>query len=161
MVLLVEHLDSSHLLHSIAKFANQPPPISSTFSYLWKHTAGTRTTYDKVWDEHVVPHREDGTSVLYIDRHLVHEVTSPPGFEACARSQAQGVAREFGGRHRRPQHAHHRLEWAMTASPIPYQQTDHHWINIKELVAAFFPFLPSARASIHVIGPEERSHPGA
>ena len=40
-----------------------------------------RTLYDKLWDDHVVHTEEDGTSVLYIDRHLVHEVTSPQAFE--------------------------------------------------------------------------------
>ena len=40
-----------------------------------------RTLYDKIWDEHVVHTEEDGTSILYIDRHLVHEVTSPQAFE--------------------------------------------------------------------------------
>ena len=40
-----------------------------------------RTLYDKLWDEHVVHTEDDGTSVLYIDRHLVHEVTSPQAFE--------------------------------------------------------------------------------
>ena len=37
-----------------------------------------RTLYDKLWDDHVVHTEEDGTAILYIDRHLVHEVTSPP-----------------------------------------------------------------------------------
>src|SRR5215213_6052228 len=40
-----------------------------------------RTLYDKIWDEHVVRSEDDGTAVLYIDRHLVHEVTSPQAFE--------------------------------------------------------------------------------
>ena len=40
-----------------------------------------RTLYDKIWDEHVVNEQEDGTCLLYIDRHLVHEVTSPQAFE--------------------------------------------------------------------------------
>ncbi len=40
-----------------------------------------RTLYDKLWDDHVVHTEEDGTAVLYIDRHLVHEVTSPQAFE--------------------------------------------------------------------------------
>ena len=43
-----------------------------------------RTLYDKIWDEHVVHTEEDGTAVLYIDRHLVHEVTSPQAFEGLA-----------------------------------------------------------------------------
>ncbi len=41
-----------------------------------------RTLYDKIWDAHVVETREDGTSLVFIDRHLVHEVTSPQAFEA-------------------------------------------------------------------------------
>ncbi|MCY4139830.1 MAG: aconitase family protein, partial [Rhodobacteraceae bacterium] len=40
-----------------------------------------RTLYDKIWDAHVVDEAEDGTCLLYIDRHLVHEVTSPQAFE--------------------------------------------------------------------------------
>lgn len=43
--------------------------------------AGPRTLYDKIWDDHLVHEAEDGTSLLYIDRHLVHEVTSPQAFE--------------------------------------------------------------------------------
>ena len=41
----------------------------------------SRTLYDKIWDDHVVDIQEDGTALLYIDRHLVHEVTSPQAFE--------------------------------------------------------------------------------
>ncbi len=41
-----------------------------------------RTLYQKIWDDHVVETREDGTAIIYIDRHLVHEVTSPQAFEA-------------------------------------------------------------------------------
>ncbi|NIJ62968.1 3-isopropylmalate dehydratase large subunit [Qipengyuania flava] len=41
-----------------------------------------RTLYEKIWDQHVVEQRDDGTCLLYIDRHLVHEVTSPQAFEA-------------------------------------------------------------------------------
>jgi len=40
-----------------------------------------RTLYGKIWDEHLVATRADGTSLIYIDRHLVHEVTSPQAFE--------------------------------------------------------------------------------
>ena len=41
-----------------------------------------RTLYEKIWDAHVVDHRDDGTCLIFIDRHLVHEVTSPQAFEA-------------------------------------------------------------------------------
>ena len=44
-------------------------------------TSTPRTLYDKIWDDHLVHEAEDGTSLLYIDRHLVHEVTSPQAFE--------------------------------------------------------------------------------
>ena len=40
-----------------------------------------RTLYDKLWDAHLVHREDDGTSLIYIDRHLVHEVTSPQAFE--------------------------------------------------------------------------------
>jgi len=40
-----------------------------------------RTLFDKIWDSHVVERLPDGTCILYIDRHLVHEVTSPQAFE--------------------------------------------------------------------------------
>ena len=40
-----------------------------------------KTLYDKIWDDHLVFQQDDGTSLLYVDRHLVHEVTSPQAFE--------------------------------------------------------------------------------
>ena len=40
-----------------------------------------KTLYDKIWDDHLVFKQDDGTSLLYVDRHLVHEVTSPQAFE--------------------------------------------------------------------------------
>jgi len=46
----------------------------------------TKNLYDKLWDAHVVRHNEDGTCLLYIDRHLVHEVTSPQAFEGLRRA---------------------------------------------------------------------------
>ena len=46
-----------------------------------------KTLYDKIWDEHVIHTEDDGTSILYIDRHLVHEVTSPQAFEGLRESK--------------------------------------------------------------------------
>src|SRR5690606_39065663 len=51
-----------------------------------------RTLYEKIWDAHVVERREDGTCLIYIDRHLVHEVTSPQAFEGL-RHTGRGVRR--------------------------------------------------------------------
>ena len=45
-------------------------------------TITSRTLYEKIWDAHLVERRDDGTCLIYIDRHLVHEVTSPQAFEA-------------------------------------------------------------------------------
>jgi 3-isopropylmalate/(R)-2-methylmalate dehydratase large subunit len=46
----------------------------------------SKTLYDKIWDDHLVHAQEDGTSLLYVDRHLVHEVTSPQAFEGLRNS---------------------------------------------------------------------------
>ena len=40
-----------------------------------------KTLYDKLWDEHLVQQRPDGSALIYIDRHIIHEVTSPQAFE--------------------------------------------------------------------------------
>ena len=45
-------------------------------------TGKPRTLYEKIWDAHVIERRDDGTCLIFIDRHLVHEVTSPQAFEA-------------------------------------------------------------------------------
>ncbi|HEU4820881.1 MAG TPA: aconitase family protein, partial [Qipengyuania sp.] len=51
-----------------------------------------RTLYEKIWDAHVVERRADGTCLIYIDRHLVHEVTSPQAFEGL-RAAGRNVRR--------------------------------------------------------------------
>ena len=59
--------------------------------------AQLRTLYDKLWDEHVVADCADGTSLIYIDRHLAHEVSTPQSFAALhARARAVSVVRTFG-----------------------------------------------------------------
>ena len=45
------------------------------------------TLYDKIWNEHLVHKQEDGTALLFVDRHLVHEVTSPQAFEGLRNSK--------------------------------------------------------------------------
>ena len=48
----------------------------------WRdETISSKTLYDKIWDAHLVTQRDDGTALIYIDRHLIHEVTSPQAFE--------------------------------------------------------------------------------
>src|ERR1700755_2377776 len=45
------------------------------------HMGKPRTLFEKIWDDHIVDRQDDGTCLIYIDRHLVHEVTSPQAFE--------------------------------------------------------------------------------
>ena len=47
----------------------------------------SKTIYDKIWNEHLVHEQEDGTSLLFVDRHLIHEVTSPQAFEGLRNSK--------------------------------------------------------------------------
>ena len=47
----------------------------------------SKTLYDKIWNEHLVHQQEDGTSLLFVDRHLIHEVTSPQAFEGLRNSK--------------------------------------------------------------------------
>ena len=54
--------------------------------------AKPRTLFDKIWDDHLVHRQDDGTCLIYIDRHLVHEVTSPQAFEGL-RSMGRKVHR--------------------------------------------------------------------
>src|SRR5690606_8704200 len=58
------------------------PHITRTIPFLPAQAAMTSSTlYDKIWADHLVEEAADGTALLYIDRHLVHEVTSPQAFE--------------------------------------------------------------------------------
>ena len=61
-----------------------------------------RTLYEKIWDAHVVERRDDGTCLIYIDRHLVHEVTSPQAFEGLRAGRPQGAPPRPDARGPRP-----------------------------------------------------------
>ena len=54
-----------------------------------------KTIYDKIWESHIVDTNDDGTTILYIDRHLVHEVTSPQAFEGLRLSGRKVRRPEF------------------------------------------------------------------
>jgi len=116
-----------------------------------------RTLYDKIWDEHVVHVEEDGTAVLYIDRHLVHEVTSPQAFEGL-REAGRKVWRVSSivatADHNTPT-----TDWDQgydgIADPISKEQITTLDANIAEFgAAAFFPFLSKRQGIVHVVGPE-------
>lgn len=116
-----------------------------------------RTLYDKVWDEHVVHTEEDGTSVLYIDRHLVHEVTSPQAFEGL-RQANRPVWRVSSivatADHNTPTTGWERGYDGIT-DPISREQITTLDANIQAFgAAAYFPFLSKRQGIVHVVGPE-------
>ena len=117
-----------------------------------------RTLYDKIWDEHVVHTEDDGTAVLYIDRHLVHEVTSPQAFEGL-RLAGRKVWRVNSivatADHNTPT-----TGWEAgydgIADPISRQQITTLDDNIRAFgSAAYCPFLDKRQGIVHVIGPEQ------
>ena len=116
-----------------------------------------RTLYDKIWDEHVVHTEEDGTAILYIDRHIVHEVTSPQAFEGL-RQAGRKVWRVSSivatADHNTPTTGWE-LGYDGITDPISKEQVTTLDQNIKESgAAAFFPFLHKRQGICHVIGPE-------
>jgi 3-isopropylmalate/(R)-2-methylmalate dehydratase large subunit len=117
-----------------------------------------RTLYDKIWDEHVVHTEEDGTAILYIDRHLVHEVTSPQAFEGL-RETGRKVWRVSSivatADHNTPTTGWER-GYDGISDPISKEQITTLDKNIGEFgSAAYFPFLSKRQGIVHVIGPEQ------
>jgi 3-isopropylmalate/(R)-2-methylmalate dehydratase large subunit len=117
-----------------------------------------KTLYDKIWDEHVVHTEEDGTAILYIDRHLVHEVTSPQAFEGL-REAGRKVWRVSSivatADHNTPTTGWER-GYDGIADPISKEQITTLDKNMGEFgSAAYFPFLSKRQGIVHVIGPEQ------
>ena len=113
-----------------------------------------RTLFDKVWNSHVVDRIEDGTCVLYIDRHLVHEVTSPQAFEGL-RLAGRGV--------RRPD-----ATIAVVDHNVPTDdrrggikedesriQVETLERNVAEFGVPYIPLLDGRQGIVHIIGPEQ------
>ncbi|MBL8349583.1 MAG: 3-isopropylmalate dehydratase large subunit [Burkholderiaceae bacterium] len=117
-----------------------------------------RTLYDKLWDDHVVHTEDDGTAVLYIDRHLVHEVTSPQAFEGLrlAGRKAWRVSSIVAtADHNTPTTGWERGYDGIT-DPTSKQQVTTLDANIAAFgAAAYFPFLDKRQGIVHVIGPEQ------
>jgi len=114
-----------------------------------------QTLYDKLWARHVVHQEADGTVLLYIDRHLVHEVTSPQAFEGlklAGRKPWRVNSVVATADHNTPT-----THWELgIQDPISRQQVETLDANIREYGAlAYFPFLNPAQGIVHVIGPEQ------
>jgi len=116
-----------------------------------------QTLYDKLWNAHVVHVEEDGTALLYIDRHLVHEVTSPQAYEglkAAGRKPWRVGSVVATADHNTPT-----TGWDQGINgirdPISRLQVETLDANMREFGAkAYFPFLDRRQGIVHVIGPE-------
>ena len=114
-----------------------------------------RTLFDKIWDSHVVDQMGDGTVVLYIDRHLVHEVTSPQAFEGL---------RLAGRKLRRPDAtiavADHNIPTVGSRRPADIKEEDSRIQvetlerNVVEFGVPYIPILDDRQGIVHIIGPE-------
>jgi 3-isopropylmalate/(R)-2-methylmalate dehydratase large subunit len=113
-----------------------------------------KTLYDKLWESHVVREEADGTCLLYIDRHLMHEVTSPQAFEGLRLAgrkawRADSIVAN-------PDHNTPTNHWDEgIKDPISRLQVETLDANIKDFGAlVYFPFKHANQGIIHVIGPE-------
>lgn len=117
-------------------------------------TSKPLTLYEKIWNNHVVRRHDDGTCVLYIDRHLVHEVTSPQAFEGL---------RMAGRRVRRPEAtlavADHNVPTSDRALGIPEEesriQIETLEQNVREQGIEYFGMTDKRQGIVHIIGPEQ------
>ncbi len=113
-----------------------------------------QTLFDKIWQSHVVEQLDDGTALLYIDRHLVHEVTSPQAFEGL---------RLNGRPVRRPDAtiavADHNVPTsdrrARIEEPESRLQIETLERNVAEFGVPYFPLLSAQQGIVHIIGPEQ------
>ena len=115
----------------------------------------SRTLFDKIWDAHVVDRLEDGTCVLYIDRHLVHEVTSPQAFEGLrlAGRKVRRVDETIAVvDHNIPTDAD-RLNGIN--EPESKLQIETLEANVAAFGVPYFPVSDARQGIVHVIGPEQ------
>jgi 3-isopropylmalate/(R)-2-methylmalate dehydratase large subunit len=113
-----------------------------------------RTLYQKIWDDHVIETSEDGTCLIYIDRHLVHEVTSPQAFEGL-RMNGRAV--------RKPQNTlavmDHNVPTTDRSKPIeePDSLTQVNTLrqNCAEFGVRLFDLTDQRQGIVHIIGPEQ------
>ena len=113
-----------------------------------------QTLYDKIWNEHVVHQQKDGTTLLYVDRHLIHEVTSPQAFEGLRLSKRQV---------RKPNLtlavADHNVPTTDRSKGIEDQesriQVEELEKNCKEFGIELFDMKDIRQGIVHIIGPEQ------
>ncbi len=119
-------------------------------------THAPRTLFEKIWDDHVVHQAQDGSCLLYIDRHLVHEVTSPQAFEGLKMA---------GRKVRRPEAtlavADHNVPTRNRASLAEIKAEDSRLQiatleeNVKDFGITYFGMTDKRQGIVHIIGPEQ------
>jgi 3-isopropylmalate/(R)-2-methylmalate dehydratase large subunit len=113
-----------------------------------------RTLFDKIWDSHIVETLPDGTCILYIDRHIIHEVTTPQAFEGL---------RLAGRKVRRPDATiavvDHNIPTTDRSVGIAEEesriQIETLEKNVAEFGVPYFPYTDPRQGIVHVIGPEQ------
>ncbi len=114
-----------------------------------------RTLYDKIWDDHVVSQQKDGTCLLYIDRHLVHEVTSPQAFEGL-----RMTGRKVRAPHKTIAVPDHNVPTTSDRvngieneeSRIQVEALDK---NAKDFEINYYPVNDLRQGIVHIVGPEQ------
>ncbi len=113
-----------------------------------------QTLYEKLWSSHVVHEESDGTALIYIDRHLIHEVTSPQAFEGL--KLAGRKPWRVGSIVATADHNTPTDHWDQgITDPVSRQQVETLDANIRAVGAlAYFPFKDQRQGIVHVVGPE-------
>ena len=113
-----------------------------------------RTLYDKIWDDHVVDEQGDGTCLLYIDRHLIHEVTSPQAFEGL-----RLAGRKVHAPGRTLAVVDHNVPTTDRSQGIDDAesrlQIETLAANVAEFGVEYFDALDRRQGIVHIIGPEQ------
>jgi len=113
-----------------------------------------KTLYDKLWDAHVVRCEQDGTCLLYIDRHLIHEVTSPQAFEGLRLAGRRPWRKESVIA--TPDHNVPTTDRSGgITDPIARTQVETLDANARDFDLTYFPMGDVRQGIVHVIGPEE------
>ena len=113
-----------------------------------------KTLYDKVWNSHVVHERDDGMTLLYIDRHLIHEVTSPQAFEGL-RLANRDLWRKDSILATEDHNVPTTDRSAGIEDPISKMQLETLDKNCKDYSLTQFPMSDKRQGIVHVIGPEQ------
>jgi 3-isopropylmalate/(R)-2-methylmalate dehydratase large subunit len=113
-----------------------------------------RTLYDKIWDDHLVDEQPDGTALIYIDRHLVHEVTSPQAFEGLRTSGRKVHAPE-----KTLAVVDHNVPTTDRSEPNPdpesAEQIETLAENARDFGIEYFDEFDKRQGIVHIIGPEQ------